>query len=163
MKAKSIIKRITLYSSMVSLLFILNSSSVRKKDRNYVLSNIKVEKGKIEYRYGTIYIGDKEYLNQIELLNNNDVLVLDRRDDKDPNLKIFNSYRFDDYLIRDEIISCLLYYEELFPTKWNRSKNSLKREWLVHNMMHYIGYSRDRTTDVDLNNSDEKKYLIRKK
>ena len=162
MKVKSIIKRLTLYTSMIPLLFILSSSSMSKKNKEYYASRINIEEGKIKYRYGTIYIGDKEYLNSIELLGSNDILVLDDRMANDPNFKIYNSYRFEDPSIRDEILESLLYYEEVFPTKWKRSKNSMEREWLVHNAMHNVGYKLDRTTDVDLNNKDETKYLIKK-
>ena len=62
--------------------------------------------------------------------------------------------------IREEIIENLLYYEELYPTEWDRSKNSLVREWEAHNAMYWIGYKHGSTTDVDFNNGDEKTYRI---
>ncbi len=159
-KMKSIIKRLTIYSSMVTLLFVLSSDKCNKRSKGYFRINTKISNGKIEYENGTIYIGKLQYLSSINGLNNNDVLVFDNRNDNDPNVTIFNSYKIMDPLIREEIIEGLLMYEECFPTKWNRSKNSLAREWTIHNIMYWLGCNHNRTMDVDLNNSDEKKYRI---
>ena len=34
---------------------------------------------------------------------------------------------------------------------WNRTIDSLKREWTVHNALHRLGIARKRTADTDLN------------
>ena len=101
MKIKSIVKKLTLYSSLVALLLTLSSSNINKKSGSYYREGIKLEKGKIEYQYGTIYIGDEEYLNSIDSLKKNDLLVLDSRSDTDPDLKVIDAYKIDDPIIRD--------------------------------------------------------------
>ena len=161
MKVKSVVKRLTLFSALIPLLFVLRSSGNIKKSREYILSKTKVSKGKIEYNSGTIYIGNKKYLNSIDNLDTNDVLVLDDRKAKDPNLRIYDSYKIITPNIQEEIIENLLYYEELYPSKWDRSKNSLIREWEAHNIMYWLGVKQDRTTDVDFNNEDENKYHVK--
>ena len=161
MKIKSIVKKLTLYSSLVALLLTLSSSNINKKSSSYYREGIKLEKGKIEYQYGTIYIGDEEYLNSIDSLKKNDLLVLDSRSDTDPDLKVIDAYKIDDPIIRDEILEGLLFYEEIFPTDWERSLNSMRREWYVHHTLYVLGYQVDRTKDVDFNNNDEKVYTIR--
>lgn len=42
---------------------------------------------------------------------------------------------------------------ERFPESlvWNRSLESLKREWAVHNALHALGIVRSRTAHMDLN------------
>ena len=62
----------------------------------------------------------------------------------------------------EEVIESLLYYEEEYPSDWNRTKNSLMREWIFHNLGYYLGINLDRTTDVDLNNADEMTYRLKK-
>ena len=162
MKAKSVIKRLTIYTSLLAFLFLLNSSSVMKKNKDYFRNRIKVSKNKIEYSLGTIYIGSEKYLEKIDNLNEFDILALDERNAKDPNIKVYNSFMITNADTREEIIESLLYYEEMYPSEWNRTKNSLLREWYAHNIMHDLGYKLNRTTDVDLNNADEMTYRIRK-
>lgn len=139
----------------------MNSSDINKRSNDFFLKTTRISKGKIEYHSGIIYIGNKKYLNTIKSLGINDVMVLDDRLLEDPDLKIYNSYKITDPLIREEIIESLLYYEQKYPTDWNRTKNSLLREWAAHNIMHFLGYKLDHTTDVDLNNADEDYYKIR--
>ncbi len=62
----------------------------------------------------------------------------------------------------EEIVESLLLQEEEYPSQWERTKNSMIREWLAHNAMHLFGYEIDRTKSVDFNNDDEKTYRIRK-
>ena len=161
MKVKSIVKRLTLFSAIIPLLFVLRSSGTIKKSKEYILSKTKVSKGKIEYNSGTIYIGNRTYLKTIDNLGVNDVLVLDDRSAEDPNLRVYNSYKIITPNIREEIIENLLYYEELYPTEWDRSKNSLIREWEAHNIMYWLGIKHGSTTDVDFNNKDENKYRVK--
>ncbi len=162
MKSKSFIKRLALFSSIVTLSFIINSSDINKRNKEFFLKTTRISKSKIEYNSGIIYIGNEKYLDKIINLKDNDLLVLDNRNLDDPNFRIYNSHKIIDPLIREEIIEALLYYEELYPTNWYRTKNSLNREWLIHNIMYYLGYKLDHTTDVDLNNADENTYKIKR-
>ena len=161
-KRKGIIKRLTIFASMIPVLFILTSTNLNKKSKDHFRINTKVSENKIVYNSGTIYIGDKKYLDSIESLGENDILVLDERKAKDPNIKIYDSYKIMNADIREEIIEALLLYEEVYPTDWARTKNSLMREWTAHNVTYRVGYEPNRTTDVDLNNYDEMTYRIRK-
>ena len=159
---KSIVKRLTIYSSMVAILLMFTSRSTNSKSKDYFHVTSKISKGKIEYNSGTIYIGNKKYLDSVDKLNNNDVLVLDHRNMFDPNIVIYDSYKIINPIIKDEIITSLLMYEEAYPSNWNRTKNSLMLEWIMHNIMYWLGYNHDHTKDVDLNNADEMVYRLRK-
>ncbi len=153
---KKHIRNLVIFSSLITLLFVTGYILKRKK------KDIKIENNKIEYNSGTIYIGDKDYLDTIKSLGPNDVLVLDKRFDKDPNLKIIDSYKITNPVIREEIIDSLLMLESMEDTPWERSKVSLLREWYAHNILYDFSVETHRTTDVDLNNNDEKTYRIRK-
>ena len=153
---KKHIRNLVIFSSLITLLFVTGYILKRKK------KDIKIEKNKIEYNSGTIYIGDKDYLDTIKSLGPNDVLVLDTRFSKDPNLKIIDSYKITNPVIREEIIDSLLMLESMEDTPWERSKVSLLREWYAHNLLYDVSVEKHRTADVDLNNNDEKTYRIRK-
>ena len=110
------------------------------------------------YSCGFVYIGDKEYLNSLEGLSLNDILVLDERDQKDPNIEIYNSYIINDKDIRNEILEIICCYENEYPSEWDRSIESMRLEWFCHNVSWYLNYKTDRTSEVDLNNKDEERY-----
>lgn len=109
------------------------------------------------YRDGNIYIGDEEYLESIDC-NPEDVLVCDKRDCSDSNFKIYDSYRITDKESRNDIIEVLLKYEEEHPTDWERTKESMRLEWYIHNISHDLNFALSNTSDVDLDNDDEKVY-----
>ena len=157
---KGIVKRITLFTSMIPLLFILNSANIKQDRTSIYRSNLKVYKRRIEYSKGTIYIGDEKYLESIHDLEPGDVLALDERNAEDPDIKIYDSYKYHDADQREEIIEGLLLYEETYPSNWERSRIALNREWGAHNAMHFFGININRTTDVDFNNKDEDTYRL---
>ena len=111
------------------------------------------------YSNGTVYIGDKKYLESIKP-DNNDILVLDERDKKDANMRVYASFLISDPIIQDEIIDILLLYEKEYPSCWERSKESMKLEWICHNILSRFSYKNNRTDDVDFNNSDEILYKV---
>ena len=156
---KKIIRNLILYPSLLILLFSLSSSNLRKKR---LLNDIKITKHKIEYDSGTIYIGSERYLSTLKKTNPYDILVIDNRNDVDPNLRILDLYRIKDPDRREDIIEALLSYEKKYNSDWERSKTTLEREWFIHNLMYELGYKTHRTHDVDLNNGDEKTYSIRR-
>lgn len=111
------------------------------------------------YSKGKIYIGSLNFLESLENLNEDDILVQDQRFSyKNPNLKIFSSYRITDKEQRNEILEVLCEYEDCYPSPWDRSIESMRVEWAMHNFSYYLDNHRERTTDVDLNNEDEEKY-----
>ncbi len=110
------------------------------------------------YSYGNIYIGSKKYLKSLTDLTENDILVEDQRFSNDPNMKIYSSYRISDKNIRNEILEVLCRYEECYPSPWDRSIESMRLEWLMHNVSYFFDHEPNRAGDVDLNNNEEKYY-----
>lgn len=140
---------------------ILNTESV--KAEHYVEINKYYQQDLLEpfasYENGNIYIGNDIYLDMIsEFASDTDILIKDERFDTDPNFKIYNSYKILDGDVQDEVIEVLYKYNELYPSEWNRTYNSLKNEWYFHNLMHSFNYHTYQTTDVDFNNYDENNY-----
>ena len=120
---------------------------------------LQEQKAFASYSKGKIYIGDDDFLNSLTDLCEDDILVCDERFyEKDPNMKIYSSYRITDKNIINEILEVLCYYEECYPSPWERTIESMRLEWYVHNLSYIFDHRRDRVTDVDLNNKDEKKY-----
>lgn len=94
-----------------------------------------------------------------EIKDDNNVYVVDFRNDVDPNLIVSNSYRIKDLKMIRWILSCLKLYEDMYPSSWNRSFNSMEYEWFVHNLGYEIGLFIDNCKDVDFNNYDEDKII----
>ena len=114
---------------------------------------------KTRYKEGYIYIGNEEEYNQMkDQIGENDFDVLDQRECLDSNMKVYDSYRVASSYDQESILRILLFYENLYPSKWNRSLESMKLEWEVHNALYHVKYQRERTKDVDFNNADEKRY-----
>ena len=110
------------------------------------------------YSDGYVYIGSKEYLDNLDNISPKDILILDDRADKDPNMEIYNSYLINDKEQRNEILEIITYYEMLYPSEWDRSIESMRLEWYFHNVGYYLNYRTSDAKEVDLNNGDEKKY-----
>jgi len=111
-----------------------------------------------KYSDGLIYIGDDKCISTILNKKENDYLVLDDRSKSNPDMKIYNSYKIQDEAKMKEIINILLAHEELRPSNWNRTLNSLLNEWDAHNKLYNLHIQRERTADVDLDNRDEDLY-----
>ena len=109
------------------------------------------------YRNGLVYIGDKSFLNSLTV-NENDILILDNRSDSELDVKIYSSYLIKDKDIRNDIINIIYEYEKENPSNWNRSIESMRVEWFVHNFLHTFNYETDRTKDVDFHNDEEDLY-----
>ena len=109
-----------------------------------------------KYRYGNVYIVKK--INAINKVNDNDIVILDDRDDQDPNMEIISSHEITDKEARNDIIEIIMEYERCYPSKWNRTEESMRLEWYIHNMLYDIDYERHRTDNVDFDNSDEDYY-----
>ena len=109
------------------------------------------------YDDGLIFIGDEFFLEQIHP-EEGDILVLDQRDARDPNMKIISSHLVRSARDRDAILQVLCQYEEEDPSRWERTFVSMKKEWRFHNWCHAFMVEPDRSADVDLNNADEEIY-----
>lgn len=110
------------------------------------------------YSGGLIYIGNEEYINNLDNVNDGDILVIDERYKNDPNMIICNSCDIKDKDTRNDILEVLCCYEEMYPSNWDRSIESMRFEWYCHNMAYYFDYKIDDSKEVDLNNADEEKY-----
>lgn len=150
-------KKLLLIYLSVSLLAMGSYNAKTNETYNYEI--LDEEEAFASYSKGLIYIGDKEYLDNLENINEYDILVEDNRDsEKDPDMIIHSSYKIYSHKLRTEILNVLCLYEEKYPSNWNRSLNSMELEWFIHNTCYLFDFKRERTTDVNLNNKDEKKY-----
>jgi len=110
-----------------------------------------------KYSGGTIYIGDNECLSKIEK-DDKKLLVLDARSEANPDMKVYESYKIGDTSIQGEILDVLLYHESIYPSDWDRTKESMINEWYAHNLLYNMSIKRDRTSDVDFDNKEEEVY-----
>ena len=110
-----------------------------------------------KYSDGYIYIGDKDFLSDISTLDG-DILVEDQRNSKNPDMVIYDSYKVTDKDSRNEILEVLCEYEKCYPSPWDRSIESMRCEWFIHNLSHVFNYKKSHSDDVDLDNKDEEKY-----
>ena len=109
------------------------------------------------YSGGNIYIGKTRSDCPPDLCDG-DVFILDERTGKNPDMKICNSYLVTCPKQRKEILEVLCHYEECYPTDWDRSLDSMRLEWTIHNLSHLLGYDLKSSRDVDLDNADEEYY-----
>lgn len=107
---------------------------------------------------GDVYIGNATFLQSIPE-GENIILVEDqRRSRKDPNMRIYDSCSICSKEDRNAILEVLQEYERQDPTNWDRTIDSMRLEWLMHNLSYEFSYQTHRTGDVDLNNADEEYY-----
>jgi len=129
---------------------------------NYVITEDDVAFG--EYSNGKVYIGPTKYINSIShLANENDILIMLGYEHKkdgtiSPVATIISSYRIRNMNERYEILSLLDYYKVLNETEWERSLETMRVEWTLHNILYDLHVERDRTKNVDLDNSSEELY-----
>ena len=105
---------------------------------------------------GKVYIGDEDFLNNVKH-NQNDILVLDEREENE-NIKILDSYKIDDKDMRNIILCVIEEYEQQYPTRWERSIESMRTEWEAHNTFYNLNYRISSTKDVDFENNEEEFY-----
>lgn len=110
------------------------------------------------YSMGNIYIGNKEYLQGLSNLSKYDILIEDQRTNKNPNMRIYDSYTVYDPNVRREILEVICNYEKEDPSEWERSIPSMESEWYFHNVSYFLSIQKERTKDVDLDNDAEYKY-----
>lgn len=72
---------------------------------------------------------------------------------------MYDSYRASNDVVK-AVTDKLLKYELNNPTNWNRSRNSIVREWIAHNKAYNLHVGRSHSKDVDINNADEEKFLF---
>lgn len=109
---------------------------------------------------GNIYIGREDYLKGLKNVKDNDVLILNQTYISNPNFRIYDSYKITNIEDMNYILNYLLEYEKNHPSKWERSINSMRNEWIAHNLAYRFDINSKRAKDLDLDNDDENKYLI---
>ncbi len=138
-----------------ALLVLASFNHTHQYDANYAI--LENDEAFASYSDGLIYIGSKQYIDTI-CPNEGDVFVIDSRYGVDPNLEVLESDIFADKDIRNEILEVLCEYEKRDPSPWNRTIESMRLEWLIHNISSFLGYEKTRSSAVDFNNADEAKY-----
>ena len=144
-----------LFTSIL-LMLILSYPYKHKYKSNYVILD-ESDDAFASYSEGLIYIGNEEFLKSVDACDG-DILILDERNLSDPNICIYNSCEIKDKDLRNDILEVVCFYEEMYPSKWDRSIESMRLEWLCHNASYYFNYETERSSEVDLNNEDEEKY-----
>ena len=161
MDRKTRIKSILfLYITLGITIYLFNDHNY--KDNNYIIFETNEEPFGA-YSKGNIYIGSHQYIESIkDKVKPGDVLVEQgyRTDDNyyDPNYKIYSSYLIKDKDDRDAILRVINIYNTATSFTFNRTMESMRVEWSIHNILYNMGIERSRTKDVDLNNDDEKIY-----
>ena len=112
------------------------------------------------FRNGKVYICDQETIDRIRDDSTHDLYIIDQRDNRDPNIRICNSYEVIDPVAMTKLLKMLLRYEAEHPSKWNRSLISMLLEWIGHDFGYYSNVETNRTAEVDLNNEDESTYSL---
>ena len=112
---------------------------------------------------GNVYvISESDEENVGKKTEKNAVIIIDKRSYENANMKILRSHKIKDDLLQDEIAQLMLDYADANPGAytWERTKDSLLREWSIHNFAYAIFFKRDRAADCDFDNADEGKYLF---
>ena len=101
------------------------------------------------YEDGLVYIGDENYIISLTNVHENDILVVDDRKTESNSIKIVSSYKIDDKDVRNDIICIIDEYVKMNPDTFDRTIESMRVEWFVHNLLYSLNYEPNRTRDVD--------------
>ncbi len=151
-------KKVLFFITSVILITTVRAKKLNNSDYNIVDKDYYAT-----YLGGKVYIGSKGYINKLDDITNNDILIIDERYKEDPNIRVKDSYKINNNNDRKNIIRIILDYEKRYPSDWDRSYKSMLFEWKVHNILYQLGYNKKRTSEVDFNNEDEYIYSLRGK
>jgi hypothetical protein len=149
-------RRKRVLSFLLAMWMLGNLSYEGKMSLNYEI--VDTEECFAHYSKGNVYIGKEQDLSKLSNLPENDVLILDDRDSKDPDIKVLSSHLIEDPVSRAEILQIIAAYEEKYPSPWDRTIEAMDVEWCVHNFLYSLNYKQKRTSEVDFNNKDEEIY-----
>ena len=130
------------------------------ESKNYVKPKAVDPIGSYNEGQGYVYIVKEDLLDEImEDKEDNVVVVLDNRTAKDPDMQIQDSYRITKTKQQKEIAQLMLNYNTANPVSpaWNRTLDSLVKEWKIHNNVYKTGLFQSNTADCNFNNGDEGK------
>ena len=95
-------------------------------------------------------------------MEDNVVVIVDYRTEADPNMKILNSYKITNRKQQKESAQIMLDYNNANPVSpaWERTKNSIVKEWRLHNKAYQWLKNSDsellvNVIDCDFNNGHE--------
>ena len=109
------------------------------------------------YSNGNVYIASEELINKMNK-DDNDIYIIDTRHSKNSDMAICDSYKITSNKEMEEIIDIMLNYEETYPSNWNRTMESMKNEWDIHNICYFLGINKVSSEKVDFDNNDQEKY-----
>lgn len=105
---------------------------------------------------GDVYIGRLGEIRKLDKeTKRNNIIIIDQRHYKDPNIRILDSHKITNIEDMASIIEVIQEYNIDYPSKWDRTTISLINEWEVHNLCSNLSILPGHTDDVDLNNKDE--------
>ena len=87
---------------------------------------------------GTLYILTDENIVSDQSIDENEHIAIDFRSNKNPNVRVVNSYKVKDENERAQIVSSILTHEAEHPSDWDRTEESMENEWEWHNRMYDI-------------------------
>ena len=127
--------------------------------KNYIKPKAVDPVGTYNKGRGYVYIITEDQMCILEEKEDNVVVILDKRDSDDPDMKVLDSYKIANKKQQKEIAQLMINYNTQNPVNpaWSRTLDSLVEEWRLHNFAYTFGYKRDRTGDCDFNNADEGK------
>lgn len=148
---------IFLYATLGLTVYLFNDHDY--KDNNYIIYDT-IDEPFGAYSKGNIYIGNHKYIESVKgKIKYGDVLIEQGyKSSNDSNYKIYSSYLIKDKEDRNDILNVLKKYNLLTNFDFNRTIESMRIEWTIHNILYELGIEKNRTKDVDLNNEDEKIY-----
>ncbi len=141
--------------SLAALMFTYYNIDYKYTPKYEIVGYVDCVKPYATYSLGKVYIIKNEDLIDKITLSENDVIIIDQREDDNPNMRIMASCNITNKDARNEIIEIIQEYNRKYPSNWNRTNESLRLEWFVHNFLYDFDYKLDHTTDVDLDNKDE--------
>ncbi|MEG1524767.1 MAG: hypothetical protein RRZ24_03440 [Clostridia bacterium] len=108
---------------------------------------------------GMLYI--VQHGTDVDDISNNEahIVALDDRYEGNPSFQIRESYRVHNAQRKREILDALIAFDRETPTDppWQRTRDSLYREWKLHNLAYRLHIYRKSARHVDLDNRDEGK------
>lgn len=146
-----------------SLAFVLATSltgdtKTNYEDRIYIVEEIDDPHYIGSCCSGDVYFGSKTELKKLYDSGVNGIFIIDERNNKEPNVKIIDSYNITDKQDMRDILMLIKLYDDEHPSKWSRTINSMINEWRMHNICYERDYYICNSKDVDLNNSDEETF-----
>lgn len=93
--------------------------------------------------------------------SNGDIVIYDYRNDENPGIKIYDSYKIKKIKDMKQIIDVIYHYNNnfVFTSKLKRTELSMLLEWIIHNICYDLNINTDKTKDIDFNNNELKYFL----